>query len=214
MNLLAQIPADVAAPGPSRWLIYGAGVVAACGLTWLLRARRNQTALARLHAEKSRLAADLVSLAGETVREIHRSRDSYSVACQRCRRSAQKISALMVQGANIDEILAAREEFHQLLSRDAMAAFAAYVEWHAVLLKNRREDLQQFMEGDVRRELERFAAWLGVLNAPFFIQGVRAAPLELEKRNLRPFLDLTRHFEAGGDVIVRTVLDPVLRRAQ
>lgn len=214
MNLLAQIASDTSPAGLNRWAFYALGIAAACGLTWLVKSRRNQAALERLNAEKCRLAADLVSLAGETVREIHRSRESYSAACQRCRRSAQKISALMVQGANIDEILAAREEFFQVLAKDAMSAFASYVEWHALLLKNEREDLQKFMEIDVRREIERFANWLGVLNGPFFIQGVRAAPLQIEKRSLRPFLELTRHFEAGGDAIVRTVLDPVLRRAQ
>lgn len=152
-----------------------------------------------------------MKLAGDTLREIQRTREAYSTACQKCKKTAQKVSLLMVQRAGVSEILAAREEFCDAFAKDAMDSYSAYVEWQALSLKSESAELRRFLESDVRPELERFAGWLRVLNAPLFIEGVKATPLKIEQRSLRPFYDLKRHFEADGEAQVKEVLEAALK---
>ena len=188
MICLAQLMPSAIPANPSQWTFYCISLAVAGALAWFLTQRRTIADIDKLKAEKLKLDAEIANYAGVNLKELQRTREAHSAACQNCKRSAQKISTLMTKKASPNDILIAREEFCNFLAKDAFDTYSAHVEWQTLSLKVNEAALKEYLEDDVREELSRMSKWITVLNSPTFLEGVEATPIEDFKTELTPIL--------------------------
>lgn len=211
---LTEVPAD-----PRKWPWYLVAVAVGGVIGWGIKAWRDKEEIRKLRSEVKKLDAEVrklnaeeVKLAGDNLREIQRSRDTYSEACRLCGDHAKEIIKLLRGSRDKMQICKQRDDFGAALSHHAFPALCSQVEWQSLSRKSDTSALIDYIRSDVVPEIERLRSWVQIINTHIFTQEMSLAPLQIQERTMRPFRDLLRFIPEDRHTEIREQLFTSIRQ--
>ncbi|MCK4504664.1 MAG: hypothetical protein KAW14_03535 [Candidatus Aegiribacteria sp.] len=199
LSIISQIPEEDPAVWP--WHIVAAvlGIILGWGLnSWKTHSeiQKLKKEIQKFESEIKKLDIEQVKLAGESLEKYQSARKAYSDECLECGLFAKSVLEALKQNQNANAA-ESREELCRTLAHGVIPGLCALTEWDALNYSSEIADLSEIIREDTIPELARIQNWIQIINLPVFIQGMSLSELKIQRRSLRPLLNIGKTLDSN-----------------
>ncbi len=186
----------------------------AFALGWILKQLHTKAVITNLRHQNKSLEQQTLKFAGDNLDRLQQKRKSYNDAAENCKQIAlQLITELKNDSNNVEQ---KREEFCTALLNGVFLGYVHLIEWEQLIRTDDQERLALLISEEVIAELRRFCGWIKIINSDRFLKQMNLSPLNIDKRTLRPFLDLLKDLPPsqrnGLEVLLRKAIDEIIKQ--
>jgi len=146
----------------------------------------------RNRLEIQKLRVEIITLTGETLKNLQEARSAYVAACTDCSRAATQLVDSLRDGGSIPVVRNHREQLCSSVLDRIIPLYHSYAEWKHLQISGSKPELKEFLLDDVVSELRRFLDWILIANRPVLLNGLEQEPALIAKTTITPFYQLTR----------------------
>jgi hypothetical protein len=146
----------------------------------------------RNRLEIQKLRVEIITLTGETLKNLQEARSNYVLACTACSKAATQLVDSLRSNSSVEEVRKHRENLCAAVLEQVIPLYHSYAEWKHLQISGSKIELREFLLDDVVSELRRFLDWISVANRPTLLNGLEQEPVIVAKTTITPFYQLTR----------------------